>query len=60
METTRKAILKECYNEGKIDLSTFGFLAMGDFSDETVEEAYQRKYIDLVIAAKLLKTKTVK
>jgi hypothetical protein len=54
---TRKEIALEAYNEKKIGADTLGFLAIGGFSDATINEAYERKYISCGIAGNLLTTK---
>ena len=53
----RKTLATELYNEGKIKLDTLGFLAMNNFSDKIINEAYERNYITCGMVGNLLTTR---
>lgn len=46
----RKVMVIELLNKGKIELDTFGQLAVNQFSDEIIEIAVSRKWISKEVA----------
>lgn len=50
---TRKERAIEMLNSGKIELDTFGQLAIHNFSDEIIARAIERKWISSEVAEQL-------
>lgn len=52
--SSRKAVVIKLYNQGKIKQDVFGQLAIGNFSDDIINKAIERKWIDQKLGKQIL------